>query len=278
MLTFTPENGMTPMVCQFMEEIQPGQYLQNVTWDDAPHLTEEVKNQLLAAIPEYQRDMRSKGVPVLGSGVIFPISDSDISVAPFECPDHWMVLNGADFGWDHPQAHVQVWLDTEQGITYVARAWRKSERDADQAWTATKMWAKGTPVAWPADGLQHEKGGGEQLKLQYKNAGFDMMDGHATWPEGGVSVESGLWQMLQDMRDGKFKVFSNLVEWFEEKRMYHRDNHQKIVKERDDLISATRYAYMMRRNAIPMGMAKKVRMASGTDSAAPAIHDFDPFE
>lgn len=275
-MTFTPENGMTPLVCQFMEDIKAGQYLQNVTWDDAPHLTEAVKEQLLAAIPEYQRDMRSKGIPVLGSGIIFPVRDEDIMVEPFECPDHFLVLNGADFGWDHPQGHVQLWYDADHGITYVARSWRKSERDADQAWNAVKEWSRGVPVAWPHDGLQHEKGGGQQLKVQYSSAGFDMMGAHATHPEGGLSVESGLWSMLQDMRDGKFKVFSNLREWFEEKRLYHRDDKGRIVKERDDLISATRYAYMMRRNAIPMGSVKKLRMASGGYSA-PAVHDFDPY-
>lgn len=274
-LTFTPENGMTPLVCQFMEDIQPGQYLQNVTWDDAPHLSPEVKEQLLGAIPDYQRDMRSKGIPVLGSGVIFPIADSEITVEPFQCPDHWHVIDGLDFGWDHPQAHIQLWVDPDQDIVYVARAWRKSERDADQAWTATKQWAKGVPTAWPADGLQHEKGGGQQLRIQYSDAGFSMLEAHATWPEGGVSVESGLWQLLQDMREGKFKVFSTLAEVFEEKRLYHRDDKGKIVKERDDLLSAIRYAYMMRRYAVPMGTITAMNKALGLSSVV--HHEFDPY-
>lgn len=276
-LTFTPENGMTPLVCQFMEDIQAGQFLLNVTWDDAPHLSAEAKVQILSAFPEYQRDMRSKGIPVLGSGVIFPVSDDSIIVDPFECPDHWLVLNGCDFGWDHPQAHIQMWIDQEQDIKYIARAWRKSERDAVQAWTAVNKWSRSVPVAWPADGLQHEKGGGQQVKIQYSDAGFDMMDSHATWPEGGVSVESGLWQMLQDMRDDKFKVFGNLRDWFEEKRLYHRDDNGKIVKERDDLMSASRYAYMMRRNAIPMGSVKALRLPSHDMIMNNTTHDFDPY-
>lgn len=275
-MTFTPENGMTPVICQFMEDIQPGQYLQNVTWDDAPHLTDEVKQQLLGAIPEYQRDMRTKGIPVLGSGVIFPIADADITVDPFECPAHWFVVNGLDFGWDHPQGHVQLWIDRDQGITYITRAWRKSERDSDQAWNAVKLWSKNVPTAWPADGLQHEKGGGQQVKLQYSKSGFAMMQSHATWPEGGVSVEAGVWKMLQDMRDGKFKVFSNLSEWFDEKRLYHRDDHGNIVKERDDLLSATRYAYMMSRNALTMGIIKQLNQDNYTTPTT--VHDFNPYE
>ena len=42
-MTFTPENGMTELVTQFMEDIKPGQWLGNVTWEDAPHLDEETQ-------------------------------------------------------------------------------------------------------------------------------------------------------------------------------------------------------------------------------------------
>ena len=275
-MTFTPENGRTPLVSSFLDDIKPGQSIQNVTWDDAPHLDNDTKKQLLAAIPEYQRDMRSKGIPILGSGVIFPIADEEIKVEPFECPDHFHVLDGMDFGWDHPQAHIQLWFDLDEGITYVVHAWRRSERDAGQAWTAVKKWAKDVPSAWPHDGLQHEKGGGEVLKVQYKDAGFDMIETHATHVEGGLSVEAGLWQMLQDMRDGQFKVFSTCREFFEEKLLYHRDDNSRIVKEKDDIISAVRYAYMMKRYAIPMGSVKKLRQNSGVGHA-PAIHDWDPY-
>jgi hypothetical protein len=41
-------------------------------------------------------------------------------------------------------------------------------------------------------------------------------------------------------------VFSTLNDWWEEFRMYHRKDGL-IVKVRDDLMSATRYAMMMRR-------------------------------
>jgi len=36
-MTFTPEDGMTPVVHQFLKDIQAGQHLTRATWDDAPH-------------------------------------------------------------------------------------------------------------------------------------------------------------------------------------------------------------------------------------------------
>ena len=50
------------------------------------------------------------------------------------------------------------------------------------------------------------------------------------------------------METGRFKVFSTCPEFFEEFRLYHRKDG-KIVKERDDVISAVRYAVMMKRFA-----------------------------
>jgi len=55
------------------------------------------------------------------------------------------------------------------------------------------------------------------------------------------------------MRKGKFKVFSGLRDVFDEILQYHRDDKGKIVKVRDDLLDAIRYAYMMKREAIPYG-------------------------
>jgi hypothetical protein len=43
-------------------------------------------------------------------------------------------------------------------------------------------------------------------------------------------------------------VFSNQSQWFEEKRLYHRKDG-KIVAKYDDILSATRYAFTMRRFA-----------------------------
>lgn len=248
-LTFTPENGRTELVVQFMDSPAPSQYMQRATWDDAKHLTEETKANLLAQYPAWQRDMRTKGLPLLGNGLIFDFGDDEIKCQPFECPDYFWVVNGMDFGWDHPQAHVQLWIDRDSDVIYLAHAWKQSRTLPATAWGAVKPWANGVPTAWPADGLQSEKSSGAQQKAAYQDAGWQMMPEHATWPDGGVGVEAGLVELYERMTTGKFKVFSHLADWFEEKLNYHRDEDGKIVKVNDDLLSATRYAYMMRRFA-----------------------------
>ena len=80
-----------------------------------------------------------------------------------------------------------------------------------------------------------------------------MLDERATWEDGSNGVEAGLYEIRDLMRKGKFKIFAGLRDVFDEILQYHRDDRGKIVKKRDDLLDAIRYAYMMRREAIPFG-------------------------
>ena len=70
--------------------------------------------------------------------------------------------------------------------------------------------------------------------------------------------------MLDRMHTGRLKVFSHLTEWFEEFRLYHRKDG-KVVKEMDDLMSATRYALMMIRFAdTPPRPSRRIRHRGGS--------------
>lgn len=62
-------------------------------------------------------------------------------------------------------------------------------------------------------------------------------------------MEAGVLEMLERMQTGRWKVFSTCGGWLGEFRLYHRKDGL-IVKLKDDLISSSRYAYMMRWFAI----------------------------
>lgn len=252
-LTLTPENGKTELVCGFMDEEKPGQFMLTATWDDAPHLSKQQKENILAQYPPYQRDMRSKGIPLMGAGLIFEHSQEQITCKRREIPDHWYLINGMDFGWDHPQAHIQLAIDPDTACIYVTQAWKKSKKQPYEAWECVKAWAKDVPTAWPHDGLQHERGSAKQQKEYYEDSGWNMLDEHAQWPDGGNGVEAGLMELNNLMATDRFKVFDDLPEVLEEIREYHRkqmpNGLSKIVKLKDDLIDAIRTAYMMARYA-----------------------------
>jgi hypothetical protein len=176
-------------------------------------------------------------------------------------PHHWPRIGGMDFGWDHPQAHVQLAIDPDSATVYVTQAWKASKKQPFEAWQAVKAWAEGVPTAWPHDGNQHEKGSAKQQKDYYEEAGWEMLDEHSRWPDGGIGVEAGLMKLNELMMLGQFKVFDDLWEVLEEIREYHRkqtpNGMSVIVKTKDDLIDARRTAFMSARYAEQKGKLKK---------------------
>jgi hypothetical protein len=119
------------------------------------------------------------------------------------------------------------------------------------------------PVAWPHDGNQHDKGSGLPLSHQYKQFGANMLASHAV--NHGTktnTVEPALEEMRELMFGGKLAIAGHNNELLEEMRNYHRDEDFRIVKQRDDLISAARYAIMMRRSGKPLDDCEGVGFGS----------------
>jgi phage terminase large subunit-like protein len=273
-LTMTPLFGMSEVVRRFIPPNTDDRADICMTIDDAEHYTPEERARIVASYPEHEREARTKGLPSLGSGRIFPVVESSISVEAFSIPPHWPRIGGLDFGYDHPTGAVQLAWDRDDDVVYVVSAYRK--RGADIATlglsptvahvAALKPWGD-IPWAWPHDGLQHDKGSGEELADQFGKQGLDMLPERATHPPkngdeegtGGNSVEAGISDMLDRMQTGRWKVFKHLEEWFDEFRLYHR-KEGKIVKEFDDVISASRYAYMMLRHARVVKTKKRTDM------------------
>jgi hypothetical protein len=278
-ITATPEHGKTQLVCKFMGEeyeaedgeqvleyAESGMYLQNATWDQCEHLDETAKRKILAQYPAYQRKMRSKGIPLLGSGLIFEIDEDDIKFEPSDYrdgyPDHWFIIGGCDFGWDHPASIVQLAWDRDADSFYLVNAWKGRKKQPYEIWHSTKNWMSNVPLAFPHDGYQHRQssqGEAKELRALYEEAGFNMLDTHSTWEEGGFAVWPAITQIHDLMKDGRFKIANSLIEVFEEIRQYHTKvvgNNKEgagktdIVKVKDDLIDGIFKAYMMRRHAV----------------------------
>lgn len=248
-LTFTPLLGMSEVVRRFLTETNPDRHDTNMTIEDAEHIGPEERERIIASYPPHEREARTKGIPILGSGRIFPIAEESISVEPFDIPKHWPQIGGLDFGWDHPTAAIKMAWDRDADCIYLTAAYRAREATPIIHAAALRAWGDWLPFAWPHDGLQHDKGSGEQIAEIYRQQGLNLLLDRATFDDGSTGVEAGLMEMLDRMQTSRWRVFNNLNEWFEEFRLYHRKDG-KIVKEHDDLICASRYAMMMLRYAV----------------------------
>ena len=265
-MTFTPENGMTETVASFMNNLKPGQSLNNATWDDASekvlsmkgvrgHLNEAVMEQILSSYSPHEREMRRYGRPSIGSGLVFPISEEKLMIDPITIPGHWPRICGIDFGFDHPTACVWLAWDRDEDEYYVYDCYRQAKASPAIHASVIRTRPNFIPISWPHDGNRRDSMGNPGLADQYRSLGCNMLPFHFENPpalgakKGGNSIEEGIMALLQKMEADKFHVFSTLGDWWEEFRMYHR-KEGKIVPLRDDLMSATRYGAMAMRFAV----------------------------
>ena len=236
-----------------------------MTIEDAEHYTPEQRAEIIARYPEHEREARAGGIPVLGSGRVFPISEASIRVDPFPIPDTWDQIVGIDFGWDHPFAAAHCAWDKDADVFYVTKEYRIKEQTPIIHAAAIKPWGDWLPVAWPHDGLQHDKGSGVELATTYRQQGLQLLHERASFEDGSFGLEAGILEMLDRMKTGRWKVFASCGLWFNEFRLYHREDGL-IEKIDDDLISASRYAYMMRRYASKKPKPRSSRQNNGGGS------------
>jgi len=255
-MTFTPLLGMSDVVRRFLKEKPPMTHVTSMTIYDAKHFTDEQREQEIARYPAHEREARALGIPIMGSGRVFDTDEKLITVPAFPIAPHWSRLAAMDIGFDHPTACVWLAWDKDTDIVYLYDAYRVSKEIPAVHAAAIRSRGSWIPVMWPHDALQHEKGSGVTIANQYRALQVSMHPEKATHapergkPEGtgGYSFEAGILDMMDRMKTGRLKVFKHLVDWFEEYRLYHREKGL-VVKEQDDLMSATRIGLMMLRHA-----------------------------
>ena len=241
MLTFTPLYGMSEVVLQFLPDGQlpkdtndiAGRFIVMATWDDAPHLSKEAKDELWKSLPPFQRDARSKGIPQLGAGAIYPVPESDLLVAPFAIPAHWPRGYGMDVGWNNTAA---VWgaIDRETDTLYLVHEYKRGQAEPAIHTASIKAVGDWQPGFIDPASRGRSQRDGSQLLNDYKQLGL-----HLTLADNGV--ESGLYGVWNRMSTGRLKVFRSMQQWLAEFRLYRRDERGRVVKDNDHLMDCTRY-------------------------------------
>lgn len=251
--TFTPLLGMSDVVMRFWNHRDhPDRNMVLMTIDDVGHYTEEDKRKIIEGYPEHEREARAMGIPMLGSGRIYPVAESVIKEPTIEIPDKWPQLLAMDFGWQqHPTAAVKIAHDLQNDIVHITGAYRQSGQPLPVYASAIRAMGK-HPVAWPHDGLQHDKSSGIQIAQLYRKQGLKLLSEHAQFPdERKNGVEAAIQETLLRMQTRRLRVDENLHDWFEEFRIWHYKDGKPVL-EREDLMKATHYALMMLRYARPL--------------------------
>lgn len=181
-LTFTPLKGVSETVLFLEEQSKEGKIsVITASWDDAPHLSEKDKNEMLANYPPHQRDARSKGIPALGSGAIYPVPESEFVIPPVELPVHWKRGYALDVGWNRTAAIFAAYDEDADTVYFYDEHYRGL---AEPSVHADAIKARGEWMLGVIDPASHGRAqkDGEQLFGLYEQLGL-----HITNARNGVN-------------------------------------------------------------------------------------------
>ena len=191
---------------------------------------------MLDAMEPHMRDARSKGIPVLGAGVIYPVPESVVVEEPFDLPDYWPRAYGLDVGWNRTAAVWGAWERETDTVHVYAEHYMGQ---APPAVHASAIKAKG-PWIWGAIDPASAGSGqidGKKLRQVYTAEGLNLIDADN-------AVEAGIHACYQRMAAARLKIFRTCRNLITEYRIYRRDENGKVVKENDHALDAMRYLIM----------------------------------
>lgn len=246
MFAFTPLKGLSEVVLKFLPDGQfpergspvdePDKYICRVEWQDVPHLSKEDKETMLKEIPANEREARTKGVPGLGSGRIYPVEESFIVVPSFKIPDHWPRAFGLDFA--SPNGYTAaVWVaeDPNTKVRYIYSEYKRSKQIDEYHIEAIR--SKGDWIPGGCDPASGVRDNGTMRSDFYRSKGIDLTAGQN-------AILGGISSILSQFETGTLKIMSHCVEFLKEYRVYRydsKDPNKPARDQQDHLLDALRY-------------------------------------
>jgi phage terminase large subunit-like protein len=252
-INFTPLLGMSDMVLNFLNgmdwsegEKSPTNYLINCSWDDVPHLTETEKKSLISIYPEYIRDARTKGIPVIGAGNVYTTPEEIAFVDPFAIPNDWKRVFSIDYGFTDPTCILWGALSSEDKTLYIYSEHYVSRETLLTHVEAIK--ARNKAAGFTIPGVGDPSGGGRSTEgikaAEVLNSEYGIAITQAD-----NSILPGIMKVQDWLNMNKLKIFKSCVNTLSEYRMYRFD--EKVTptgkpkfKGKDHAMDALRYMVM----------------------------------
>ena len=229
-------------------EVRDGKVFLLAGWEDAQHLDEEQKKNMLANMLPSEIEARTKGMPSIGSGMVYPVLEELITCDPFEIPTHYAHIIGMDFGWTDPTAFVFGALDRDTGVLYIYFEYSMSGKTPDSHLSDLYNMRAADALRWayvmgdPAGQASSQKDG-ESLFDIYRRKGLKLV-------KADNARSSGILTCLQMMLDGRLKIFKGRCpKLLNEIRTYAYDSKGKIIDGNDHLLDSMRYMVSGLKNA-----------------------------
>lgn len=245
MITFTPDQGMNETTLAFWPD---GDYSAGVKSDnkyvvlcsvyDAPHLTEDMINEMLEDMPPHLAQAKLYGIPYLGAGAVYPVAREQIIVDPFKIPDYWPRVYGMDTGH---VATAALWaaINPDTNVIYLYAEYKEGQQPPAVHSEAIKKISQFKQMWGIVDCHSQNRVGayGTQDYKIYEDLGLNLIpsDGSA-----GV-VEAGILDVYDMFCTGQLKIMSHLTKTLAEYGVYRRGDDGRPIKRNDHLMDCLRY-------------------------------------
>lgn len=266
-IAYTPLSGVTPFIKEFLDqdwekvfEYNDEPYKQDniiffdkykerkyrsskiyirMGWADVPHLTEQQKRETLDGIPEWQWDARMNGIPIIGSGAIYPLKESDIVIQPFDIPSHWNRWYGLDVG----TTCTAVSLFTQNPVDKMVYIYKEMSFYNNNGVFdyAQEIYKEVGSYQWGS--IDHAANMGSQFDK--KSIRKELADTGLVLLNANKSVNKGLTEVYKEFKQNRLKIFSNCINHIKELRTYRRNEKGEIIKKDDHHMDAMRYAMLL---------------------------------
>lgn len=229
-----------------MPAVTSSKYRVEAGWDDAPHLGAKEKRDMLDATPMHLRDARSKGIPSMGSGAIYPYSVESVRIEPFPIPPHFRQGFALDDGWNVTAVGFLA-LDPDHDILYLTGELYLKEHRPEQV--AAFIKARGEWRPGVGDAAARTRDGQQVIEIYQRFLPkLSLAD---------KEVEAGIYDVSMRLAQGRLKIFTTCQNTLWEYQRYRRDDKGKVVKKEDHAMDMLRYG--TRPTALARMIAKPVQ-------------------
>lgn len=247
LLTMTPLSGVTPLMDRFMNGVDgkplPSTLYLTATWEDNPYLSEDMKETLKGQYLPHEIEARTKGIPSIGEGKVYPVLEDNVKFTPTGFPPHFIHTFGMDFGWYDTSVVIAAY-DKDTDILYIYDCYKEGA-DHKTPRSPAEHYASFPAIARNVKGVCDPSGGGtgqatgEQARKQYEELGMTLVSADN-------ARDSGILEVLQRLQSGRLKIADtpNMDKWWHEFRNYARTRSStgKVnYSKNDHLMDATRY-------------------------------------
>lgn len=244
-MTFTPLHGPTATIENFLGqsldyedgEKGPGKWMTRAEMTEAPHVSPDDMKEMYENAPPHLRDAKTKGIPLIGAGLVYGLAESDIFIDRFPIMPDMARCYAIDFGWVDPTCVLWGAIDSETDTLYIYAEHYQKERPPSIHADVIKEHNKTAHFDIP--GVCDPSGGGRNPN-DGKVTRQTYADLKLVFTPANNALEPGITKVWDKMFNGKLKIFRTCTNTLKEYRGYRRDETGKL-RGNDHAMDCLRY-------------------------------------